>query len=97
MITSAEHRRAWAGVANVRRSMVVDPEDGRMPVKDSAVAFRNNRLDQVGDGHLDATVTTSLQSGASRERVPGSIFPGGYSAALRILQSPGHVVHFCTR
>ncbi len=71
-----------------RRSMVVDPEDGRMPVKDSAVAFRNNRLINLTDTWMNQTPWERCIT----RGVPGSIFPGGYSAALRILQSPGYVV-----
>ena len=71
-----------------RRSMVVDPSNGRMPVKDKAVEIRNTRLINLTDTWLNHTPWERCIT----RGVPGSIFPGGYSAALRILQSPGHVV-----
>ncbi len=71
-----------------RRSMVVDPPDGRMPVKESTVAFRNNRLINLTDTWMNQTPWERCIT----RGVPGSIFPGGYSAALRFLQSPGYVV-----
>ena len=71
-----------------RRSMVVDPPSGRIPVREWAVRWRNERLDNLTDSwefHIpgERCITRG---------VPGSIFPGGYSAAYRILQPPGHVV-----
>ena len=68
--------------------MVVDPPTGRIPVKEAAVAERNKMLDHLTDSWL-----THLPGERCITRgVPASIFPGGYSAAYRILQPPGYVV-----
>ena len=71
-----------------RRSMVVDPPTGRIPVREEAVAIRNERL---------VNLTDSWENHTEWERcitrgVPGGIFPPGYGAGYRILQSPGFVV-----
>ena len=71
-----------------RRSMVVDPPDGRLPVQEWAVTYRNDRLIHLTDSWLNHTPWERCIT----RGVPGSIFPGGYSAAIRILQSPGFVV-----
>ncbi len=71
-----------------RRSMVVDPPTGRVPVRDAAVADRNWMLDHLTDSYLNHVPGERCIT----RGVPGSIFPGGYSAAYRILQPPGYVV-----
>ena len=71
-----------------RRSMVVDPPTGRIPVKQWAVDYRNERLDNLTDTWLNHLPGERCIT----RGVPASIFPGGYSAAYRILQPPGYVV-----
>ncbi len=71
-----------------RRSMVVDPPNGRIPVKQWAIDYRNERLDTLTDSYLNHVPGERCIT----RGVPGSIFPGGYSAGYRILQPPGHVV-----
>ena len=71
-----------------RRSMVVDPPDGRIPVKESAMVIRDNRLINLTDSYLNHLPGERCIT----RGVPASIFPGGYSAAYRILQPPGYVV-----
>ena len=71
-----------------RRSMVIDPPEGRMPVRELAVAIRNERLINLTDTWLNHTPWERCIT----RGVPGSIFPGGYSAGLQIFQPPGYVV-----
>ncbi len=68
-------------------SMVVDPPDGRVPVKPWAVAARAHNLAHVGDSYVHMSVWDRCLS----RGVPGSMFPAGYNNAYRILQTPDHV------
>ena len=68
-------------------SMVVDPPDGRVPVKPWAVAARTHNLAHVGDSYVHMSVWDRCLS----RGVPGSMFPAGYNNAYRILQTPDHV------
>ena len=71
-----------------RRSMVVDPANGRIPVSEEAVAIRNNRLINLTDTWMNHTPWERCIT----RGVPGGIFPPGYGAGYRILQTPGYVV-----
>ena len=71
-----------------RRSMVVDPLSGRIPVRESAVSVRNQRLINLTDSWLNHTEWERCIT----RGVPGGIFPPGYGAGHRIIQSPGYVV-----
>ena len=71
-----------------RRSMVVDPPTGRIPVRESAVAVRNERLVNLTDTWMNHTEWERCIT----RGVPGGIFPPGYGAGYRIIQSPGYVV-----
>ena len=71
----------------VRRSMVVDPPDGVLPILPAAAAVRDERLERLTD---------SWQFHTPWERcitrgVPGVMFPT-YNAGHLILQVPGYVV-----
>ena len=71
-----------------RRSLVVDPPDGKVPVMPWAEAKRDYNLAHLGDswehhGTWERCITRS---------VPGGIFPTGYNSAYQILQTPGYVV-----
>ena len=73
-----------------RRSMVVDPPSGRVPVRAEAEATRDYNL---------VNLTDSWENHTPWERcitrgVPGGIFPGGYGAGYQIFQAPGYVVLF---
>lgn len=68
--------------------MVVDPPNGRIPVKQWAIDWRNDRLDKLTDSYSNHVPGERCIT----RGIPASIFPGGYSAAYRILQPPGHVV-----
>jgi hypothetical protein len=71
-------------------SLVVDPPDGRVPVKPSAEAKRDDNLARVGDSfdHM------SVWDRCITRGVPGSMFPAGYNNAYQIVQTPGYVVIF---
>ena len=71
-----------------RRSMVVDPPDGRIPVREEAVSVRNERLVNLTDSWMNHTPWERCIT----RGVPGGIFPPGYGAGYRFLQAPGYVV-----
>ena len=71
-----------------RRSMVVDPPNGRIPFREEVVAIRNNRLINLTETWMNHTPWERCIT----RGVPGGIFPPGYGAGYRILQTPGYVV-----
>ena len=71
-----------------RRSMVVDPPDGRVPLRPEAEAARDHNLVHLTDSWLNHTPWERCIT----RGVPGGIFPPGYGAGYQILQTPGHVV-----
>ncbi len=71
-----------------RRSMVVDPPTGRIPVREEAVSVRNERLVNLTDSWMNHTPWERCIT----RGVPGGIFPPGYGAGYRFLQTPGYVV-----
>ena len=71
-----------------RRSMVVDPPTGRIPVRDHARATRDHNLIHLTDSYMNHTPWERCIT----RGVPGGIFPPGYGAGYRILQTPGYVV-----
>jgi len=72
----------------LRRSMVVDPPSGRIPVREEAVTVRNDKLINLTDSWMNHTPWERCIT----RGVPGGIFPPGYGAGYRILQPPGYVV-----
>ena len=69
-------------------SLVVDPPDGRVPVRPSAEVRRDYNAAHGGDSYefmsaWDRCITRG---------VPGSMFPAGYNNAYQIVQTPGYVV-----
>ncbi len=73
-----------------RRSMVVDPPSGRVPVRSEAEATRDYNLVNLTDSWLNHTPWERCIT----RGVPGGIFPGGYGAGYQIFQAPGYVVLF---
>ncbi len=69
-------------------SLVVDPPDGRVPVRPEAEAKRDENLARSTDSYEYMSVWDRCIS----RGVPGSMFPAGYNNAYRILQIPGYVV-----
>jgi hypothetical protein len=70
--------------------MVVDPPNGRVPLRASAVTSRNQNLMNLTDGWLTHTPWERCIT----RGIPGGMFPGGYGAGYQILQAPGQVVIF---
>ena len=73
-----------------RRSMIVDPPNGRLPVRDEARATRDHNLIHLTDSWLNHTPWERCIT----RGIPGGIFPPGYGAGYQILQIPGYVVLF---
>ncbi len=75
-------------VSTRQTSLVVEPADGRVPVKAEAEAIRDFNAVHNGDSYeymsrWDRCITRG---------VPGSMFPAGYNNAYQIIQTPGYVV-----
>ena len=69
--------------------MVVDPPNGRVPVRPEAEATRDYNLVNLTDSWLNHTPWERCIT----RGVPGGIFPPGYGRGwYQILQSPDHVV-----
>jgi hypothetical protein len=71
-----------------RRSMVVDPPDGRVPVMKWAEDKRAYDLDHVQDSEVHQT---SWERCITRG-MPAGMFPAGYNNAYEFIQVPGYVV-----
>jgi len=71
-------------------SLVVEPSNGRVPLKPSAEAQRDYDLSHLGDSYI---YHTSWERCITRG-VPAGMFPAGYNNAYQILQTPGYVVIF---
>ena len=69
-------------------SLVVDPPDGRVPVRPEAESKRD---DNRAHG-TDSYEYMSLWDRCITRGVPGSMFPTAYNNAYQILQTPGYVV-----
>ena len=69
-------------------SLVVDPPDGRVPVKASAEAQRAYDLGHVADSYENQT---SWERCITRG-FPAGMFPAGYDNAYQIMQTPGYVM-----
>ena len=71
-----------------RRSMVIDPPEGRVPVMKWAEDKRAYDLDHTQDHEVHLT---SWERCITRG-MPAGMFPAGYNNAHRIIQVPGYVV-----
>jgi hypothetical protein len=69
-------------------SLVVDPPDGRVPVRPEAEARRDEYLARSGD----APEFMSVWDRCLSRGVPGWVIPAGYNNAYQIVQAPGFVV-----
>ena len=67
---------------------MVDPPDGRVPVRPSAEA----RRDYNAAHNDDSYELMSRWDRCITRGVPGSMFPAGYNNAYQIVQTPGYVV-----
>ena len=75
-------------VSTRRTSLVVEPRDGRVPVKPEAEAKRDYNLAHNADSYEYMSVWDRCIT----RGVPGGMFPAGYNNAYQILQIPGYVV-----
>lgn len=75
-------------VSTRQTSLVVDPSDGRVPVRPEAEATRDANLARSADSYEYMSVWDRCIT----RGVPGSMFPAGYNNAYRILQTPDSVV-----
>jgi hypothetical protein len=71
-----------------RRSMVVDPPDGRVPVQKWAEDKRDYDLAHLEDHYKHETAWVRCIT----RGVPGGMFPAGYNNAYEIEQIPGYVI-----
>ncbi|PYQ98615.1 MAG: hypothetical protein DMF97_12295 [Acidobacteria bacterium] len=75
-------------VSTRRTSLVIEPPDGRVPLRPEAEAARNYTSAHEGDSYEFMSVwDRCITRGA-----PGGMFPAGYNNAYQIVQTPGHVV-----
>ena len=77
-------------VSTRQTSLVVEPPDGRVPVKPSAEAKRDFNAAHITDSYE----YMSLWDRCITRGVPGVYFPAGYNNAHQIVQTPGYVVIF---
>jgi hypothetical protein len=87
------YNQAWSDggttvVSTRQTSLVVDPPDGRVPVKPWA---EEKRAYDLAHG-ADSWEHMSVWDRCITRGVPGGMFPAGYNNAYQILQVPGSVV-----
>ena len=75
-------------VSTRRSSLVVDPPDGRVPLRPEAEAARSHTVAHEGDSYEFMSVWDRCIT----RGVPGGMFPAGYNNAYQIFQTPGFVV-----
>ena len=80
------HARALAPTR--RTSMVVDPPDGRVPLRPAAEERRNHLVANRSDTYANMSVYTRCIT----RGIPGALIPNFYNAGNLILQTPGYVV-----
>ena len=68
-------------------SLIVDPPDGRAPIKRWAMETKVYNLAHNGDHYQHMSVWDRCLS----RGVPGSMLPAGYNNVYRIVQTPDHV------
>ncbi len=90
---TGSYNQAWfdsgtAWLSNRQSSLVVDPPNGKVPVKPSAEAQRDYDLAHIADSYEHQTTWERCIT----RGVPAGMFPAGYNNAYQILQTPGYVV-----
>jgi hypothetical protein len=75
-------------VSTRRTSLVIDPPDGRVPLRLEAEAARDYSSAHEGDSYEFMSVWDRCIT----RGVPGGMFPAGYNNAYSIVQTPGYVV-----
>ena len=74
-------------VSTHQTSLVVDPPDGRVPVRPEAEAKRDYNAAHITDSYEYMSVWDRCIT----RGVPGGMFPAGYNNAYQIVQVPGYV------
>jgi len=78
-------------VATRRTSLVIDPPDGRVPLRPEAEQAR----DYAGAHQGDSYEFMSVWDRCITRGVPGGMFPAGYNNAYEIVQTKGYVtIHY---
>jgi hypothetical protein len=77
-------------VGSRRTSLVIEPKDGRVPLKPEAEAKR----DYNAAHNADSYEYMSVWDRCITRGVPSGMFPAGYNNAYQITQTPGYVVIF---
>jgi hypothetical protein len=75
-------------VSTRRTSLVIDPPDGRVPLRREAEAARDDASAHEGDSYEFMSVWDRCIT----RGVPGGMFPAGYNNAYQIVQTSGYVV-----
>jgi hypothetical protein len=75
-------------VGSLQTSLVVDPPEGRVPLKKEA----EQRRDDFAKQETDSFDFMSPWDRCITRSIPGSFFPAGYNNAYQIVQSKGYVV-----
>jgi hypothetical protein len=75
-------------VSTRRTSLVIDPPDGRVPLRPEAEARRDFSSAHEGDSFTYMSVWDRCIT----RGVPAGMFPAGYNNAYQIVQTPGYVV-----
>ncbi len=75
-------------VSTRQTSLVVDPPDGRVPLRPEAIERRADYLRR----NADSWIYMSPWDRCITRGMPGGMFPAGYNNAYRIVQLPGYVV-----
>jgi hypothetical protein len=65
-------------------SLIVDPSNGRAPIRESAAAVRDYYFAHIEDDYVYHTVWDRCLT----RGVPGSMLPAGYNNAYRFIQTP---------
>jgi hypothetical protein len=73
-------------VASRQTSLVIDPPDGRVPVRPAAEETRDRNLTTLDSWEPWSPWDRCITRG------PGRMFPAGYNNAYQIVQTPGYVV-----
>ncbi len=75
-------------VGTRRTSLVVEPPNGRVPLRPETEARRERALERETDSYENM----SPWDRCITRGIPGAMFPAGYNNFYRILQMPNHVV-----
>ena len=75
-------------VSTLQTSLIVDPPDGRVPLRPEAIQQQKDYEARIGD----APEFMSPWDRCITRGVPGGLFPAGYNNGYQIMQFPGYVV-----